>query len=427
MPPRPFWFSAPLALAAAIFAPTQAVAQTGPPTLENLLGPSFEKPDFGGTQPPAQAPKPAADRPGAKAAAPRPAITQRLPVPEPSAVDEALVLITEAYDDTIRSATADPDAAVAAFRKTADQTTDPARTFALLVLAERLALEAGKTSLALDTLASRAARFDVDGLAARHALLAKVARDGDSRPDGLLFEMIVETVTMAAAVERFDLADAAADLAAETAKAIEKDEKARIAESRKKREPLPTPVAAGLIAEAARVQKSVREQRRQVFEYTTARDKLATAPDDAEAAEVVGRHLCFVKQDWPAGLPMLARGRDEGLRNLAAREVAQRDTAEPGSRLKLAHEWWKMADTVAAVAPPQAQAMKAHAAVIYREIAGKLTDPIDATLARKRAGAVEGDTPPPAVPAPPPAPPPPATSEPPARPTLDSVLKGAGS
>jgi hypothetical protein len=236
--------------------------------------------------------------------------------------------------------------------------------------------------------------------------------------------MIVETVTMAAAAERFDLADAAADLAAETAKAIEKDEKARIAESRKKREPPPTPVAARLIAEAARVQKSVREQRRQVFEYTAARDRLATTPDDAEAAEIVGRHLCFVKQDWPAGLPMLARGRDEGLRNLAAREVAQRDTAEPASRLKLAHEWWKMADTTAAVAPPQSQAMKSHAAAIYREIAGKLTDPIDATLARKRASAAEGDTPPAAPPA---APVPPATPEPPARPTLDSVLQDAGS
>lgn len=424
MPSRPSWPSVPLALVAMIVAATQALGQTGPPTLENLLGPSFEKPDFGGTNPPVQPPKATADRPAAKAAAPRPAVAQRLPVPEPSAVDEALVLITEAYDDTIRSATADPDAAVATFRKTAEQTTDPARTFALLVLAERLALEAGKTSLALDTLASRATRFDIDGLAARHAVLAKVARDGDSRPDGLLFEMIVETVTMAAAAERFDLADAAADLAAETAKAIEKDEKARIAESRKKREPPPTPVAAGLIAEAARTQKSVREQRRQVFEYTSARDRLATTPDDAEAAEIVGRHLCFVKQDWPAGLPMLARGRDEGLRNLAAREVAQRDTAEPASRLKLAHEWWKMADTAAAVAPPQSQAMKSHAAAIYREIAGKLTDPIDATLARKRASAAEGDTPPPAPPA---APTPPATPEPPARPTLDSVLQDAGS
>ena len=86
------------------------------------------------------------------------------------------------------------------------------------------------------------------------------------------------------AADRFDLADAAADLAEATAKAIDKDEKIRAAESRRKREQPPASVAAKLLSEATSLQKKVRERRRQAFEYAAARDTLTAAPDDAQAA-----------------------------------------------------------------------------------------------------------------------------------------------
>lgn len=408
-------------LAAVSVTPCLAL-QTGPPTLENLLNPTANDLDGAAPTPfdePQRKPGTTSPRvqPGVAVFAPP---AKRLPVPEQSAVDDALELIHQAYEETIKEAATNPESAIRSFRDTADKTTDPARKFALLVLAERLALEARAMSAALDVLARRAALFDIDAIASRQALLAKVARADDSRPDALLFEHVVETARMAIATERYDLADAAADLAETIAKVIDKDEKLRTAESRRKREPPPKAVAAKLLAEAANLRKDVRDRRRQAFDYTAARDKLAAFPDDADAAETVGRYLCLVKHDWPGGLPVLARGRNEGLRNLAAREIAL--SKEPNvaatSRLKLANEWWKLAEAGDTLAPEQAEALKAHASGIYRDIAGLLTDPIDATLARKRAKAGRME--------PPSAAGNPAVPEKPALPTLDSLLQGDG-
>lgn len=417
----------PVLLVVAVAAASTAAAQTGPRTLENLLEPTPGDVREGRTPfdapPPAAAPKPA---PPAAPAVP----VKRLPVPAQSAVDEALDLINQAYEEQIKAAATDPDTAIRTFRDTSDKTADPARKFALLLLAERIALEAGATPQALDVVARRAALFEIEPLAARHGLLSKIARAEAARPDEAFYGHVVETVNRAVAADQYDLADAAADLAVTTAKAMEKDERARTVEARRKREQPPTAVAARLVAESTQLQKSVRERRRQAFDYTTARDKLAAFPDDAAAAETVGRYLCFVKLDWKAGLTALAKGRHEGLRNLAAREnaLAKDPAAAATDRLKLANEWWKLADDTAAFPEPQAEALRLHAGFIYGDIAARLTDPIDQALARKRAKEM-GVAEKPAAPAA--APDAQSTAGPetrpkPGPPTLDSLLQGDG-
>jgi hypothetical protein len=117
---------------------------------------------------------------------------------------------------------------------------------------------------------------------------------------------------------------------------------------------------------------------------------------------------------------MLARGRDESLRNLAAREVflSKEPLATPTDRLKLANEWWKLAESANGLPGEQAEGLKAHASGIYREIAAKLSDPIDAALARKRAKIAETAGVPDAAPNP--------TAEKPGQPTLDSLLPSSG-
>ena len=399
---------------------TCLAVQTGPPTLENLLNSTEQDSDAREPTPfDKPQPKPNGQRPDGQ---PPPFVPngRRLAVPEQSAVDEALELIHQAYEETIKAAAANPDTAIRTFRDTADKTADPSRKFALLVLAEQLALEARATSSALDVLARRTALFEMDALAARHAFLSRAARADDSRPDPLLFEHVVETARRAVAVDRYDLAAAAADLAESIAKAMEKEEKVRAAESKRKRETPPKLVAAKLVAEATNLQRAVRERRRMAFDYVTARDRLAAFPDDAAAAETVGRYLCFVKNDWKAGLAMLARGRDESLRNLAAREVflSKEPLATPIDRLKLANEWWKLAESANGLPAEQAEGLKAHASGIYREIAPKLSDPIDAALAGKRSKIAETTVAPEAEQK--------STAEKPALPTLDSLLPSNG-
>ncbi|MDA1055093.1 MAG: WD40 repeat domain-containing protein [Planctomycetota bacterium] len=65
---------------------------------------------------------------------------------------------------------------------------------------------------------------------------------------------------------------------------------------------------------------------------------LATSPDDAPANLKLGRFRCFVKGDWDAGLPHLAKGSDEQLVKLA-----EQDTQGPqgGEALALANQWYE--------------------------------------------------------------------------------------
>lgn len=403
-------------------ATAHVAAQTGPPTLENLLGPEAEAKPFDPPRPPAARQDKDEPRP-ASPAPPPPPPAQRMPVPAPESVAEALTVIRQAYEETLASAAAKPEAAIRTFRDAADKTEDPSRKFALLDLAEQVAIDAGSISGALDVVARRARLFVIDELNARHALLSRVARAPQARPDALVFEKVMATVDMAVAADQFDLADAAADLSLEIAKEIAKEERARSAERRKKGEKPPapvTPVGPGLIAEATEQQKTVRERRRQAFEYAAARDALTAAPDDAGAAEIVGRYLCFVRRDWKKGLVSLALGRDESLRSLAAAEVALMadPKAAAQARLKLANDWWKLADAGSGVTAAEATAVKAHAGDIYREVAPKLTDPVDVALAKKRARET-GSEPPAAD----------ADAEPAKKPsaplpTLDAVLEG---
>lgn len=64
--------------------------------------------------------------------------------------------------------------------------------------------------------------------------------------------------------------------------------------------------------------------------------------DDAAANLVAGRFYCFAKGDWQRGLPLLAKGSDEQLKQLAEREMAAPATGD--DRLALAAAWWKLAD-----------------------------------------------------------------------------------
>ncbi len=76
--------------------------------------------------------------------------------------------------------------------------------------------------------------------------------------------------------------------------------------------------------------------------YDAAVAKLKTAPDDVGANLIVGRVKCFLLEDWPGGLPFLAKGGDEALTALAKQELANSTDAE--QQVKLADGWWDQSD-----------------------------------------------------------------------------------
>jgi tRNA A-37 threonylcarbamoyl transferase component Bud32 len=69
---------------------------------------------------------------------------------------------------------------------------------------------------------------------------------------------------------------------------------------------------------------------------------LETKPDDPAANLALGLYRCFVRDDWPQGLPMLAKGSDPALAALARKEIEGADAAE--QEVALADGWREAGD-----------------------------------------------------------------------------------
>lgn len=93
----------------------------------------------------------------------------------------------------------------------------------------------------------------------------------------------------------------------------------------------------------------------------TAAEKLKSAPDDPAANLAVGIYLCFGKEDWAKGLPLLAKSSDTNVKQLAALEIARPD--KPDDLIRVGDGWWD-----AAVRQPESDraAIRHHAASFYK-------------------------------------------------------------
>ena len=69
---------------------------------------------------------------------------------------------------------------------------------------------------------------------------------------------------------------------------------------------------------------------------------LKTNPDDAAACAKVGRYRCLFQGDWSGGLPLLAKGNDAALRDMARME--QEGWSDDADALKLAEAWYDLAE-----------------------------------------------------------------------------------
>ncbi|QDT18978.1 hypothetical protein HG66A1_07410 [Gimesia chilikensis] len=89
----------------------------------------------------------------------------------------------------------------------------------------------------------------------------------------------------------------------------------------------------------------IKEVNRLKREFSKVREKaetLKTKPGDPEANEKVGLFYCAEKGDWIAGLNMLSKSGDSGLRQAALDDLKQPET--PAHRMKLADAWWEQAE-----------------------------------------------------------------------------------
>ncbi|HYW80892.1 MAG TPA: hypothetical protein VE890_15025, partial [Thermoguttaceae bacterium] len=89
---------------------------------------------------------------------------------------------------------------------------------------------------------------------------------------------------------------------------------------------------------------------------------LETDADDADANLVAGRWHCFREEDWPKGLPLLAKSSDAELQSLARQEQTNPPT-ETVEQVELADGWHQRAE--AESDPTAKAAMARHAAQWY--------------------------------------------------------------
>lgn len=96
--------------------------------------------------------------------------------------------------------------------------------------------------------------------------------------------------------------------------------------------------------------------------YAMLVEKLKATPNDPGANLAAGHFLCFVRNDWQHGLPLLAKGGDPALKALAVREL--RNPADADGRIALADAWWAYAEGRPASERP---IIESHAGSYYRE------------------------------------------------------------
>jgi hypothetical protein len=219
---------------------------------------------------------------------------------------------------------------------------------ATLILARTMAAELGNPELMDQAIDALAERFEVDAPALKKQTLIAAAMAPRSTAAGRsLAAACLDQMDTAATAEQYD---AAMEYA-----------RAAYAAAGKAHDP-------ALVKDVVERGRAVLALQREAVEVQSAQAILAHTPDDRQANLTCGRYACLVKNDWSAGLPMLARGNDPAWQKPAQQELSVPATAV--AQVELAQQWAGMADTQSGVARA---ALVEHAARWYRKALAGLT------------------------------------------------------
>jgi eukaryotic-like serine/threonine-protein kinase len=261
--------------------------------------PEPPKPEPPKPEPPKPEPTPVPDPPK-----PEPPKPRKLPVPASRSAAET-AFESQFKADLAKTAPADK---VAFARKllALEPAADPAELYHRLIKARDLAAQGGDPAASLAAVDRLAESFFVDALALKADALTMATwrtTDGAAALVAAIFEQVDEAVQG----DRYDIA-------------------ARIVAK------LKDPVAAtkndDLKAGQVSREKTVTQLRAEFASAAASAKTLLDKPDDPAANTAMGRFLCFAKEDWDRGLPMLARGQDSVLKRLAEMDGSGPDGAD---------------------------------------------------------------------------------------------------
>ena len=280
--------------------------------------------------PPTKNVKPQPAPAAANAAVPNPAEPARAEVPDAAAQQKATAQMKEVLKDEFAQAKT-PEAQIALARhlgKLAEEdfATDPAVSYVMAKEALDLAIRQCDPALASDLVGGFTNHFEVDTWEMKATTLNRLARSAktaDIRES--LAKGAIDLVDKALADERNDVAAELAGTASFLAGVLKE---------------IPLHDAAKEVTERVRCVQRVAEEEK------AANATLTAQPDDPDANLTVGKVKCFLKDDWKFGPPILLKGNDDALKDLAQQDSA--GPTESADRLKLADAWWDLADKRAA-------------------------------------------------------------------------------
>jgi hypothetical protein len=153
------------------------------------------------------------------------------------------------------------------------------------------------------------------------------------------------------------LARSAIGLAGEAIRQEAFEQAARLAEAA---QALAVKAKEGALArQAVAVAESLPWCREQQKRFLRASEILAETPAHPAANLSAGKYLCFVKQNWDKGLPLLAQGNDDTLKALAQAEQAQLSPSAV-EMVKLGDQWHAAAGQVEDMLRPGARHRAAY-------------------------------------------------------------------
>lgn len=286
----------------------------------------------------------------------------------PIASEQAVAwkLVNEIFADEIATAKT-PDAKAAVAKKmlvlAAKTQDDPVGRYVLLSHAGDLATQGADVETALAAVDEVAKQFQIDALKVKaRALVAMSKLVTAARKNPALPAQMEAFIAQALAADRYDLARDASTAAAAAATQVRD------------------------ITWAERIQaqaKPIAEAQAEFLKIADTWSALEKDPADPDANFRIGSYRCFVKEDWPAGLPLLAIGSDPAIKNLALADLNNPTYSD--QIIGLGDGWWGVADRL-----PQFERVrvKRHAAEIYTRLLSK-TGPIPYDRLQKRLDEVE--------------------------------------
>jgi hypothetical protein len=285
----------------------------------------------------------------------------KAPLPDAATRAQGLRMVDEAYKEQIAKAhtQAEKTALASDLIRSAGETKDKiADQFALYSKAVEIAAQAGDASTAFVAVDMISRQFEVDSLALQVDTLARLANTLKQTSEQKVFiEHCDAAIDEAVVQERYDVIKHISDFELSMAR--------RYGD------------AASLKMVTLRVGET--HPARIAFDkQKAALAALGRNPADPEANLVVGSYQCFIREDWKAGLPLLARCGDAALKSLAARDLAAGSDAQAINAA--ADGWWDRAAKERGLA--QKHVLR-RAAALYTEALPSLTG-LAKTKAEKR-------------------------------------------